>query len=180
MNPHSLLRSSGYVAPEILRSPVSNGYKNNVDIFSAGVTLYVLLCGYEPFYGECDTELIASNRKASVEYPDEDWRRSRFYLFDIIRLIFAACVIEMEQILTDLFSLSLSLSPPFSTRPVSIEGRDLVERMLHHDPEKRITASEALKHPWITRRAPAPSKTRATGEQATSKMETIESACVVQ
>lgn len=75
-----LLCSSGYVAPEILRSPVSNGYKNNVDIFSAGVTLYVLLCGYEPFYGECDTELIASNRKASVEYPDEDWRRSGFYL----------------------------------------------------------------------------------------------------
>ena len=74
----------------------------------------------------------------------------------------------------------LSLSRPlFTTRPVSIEGRDLVERMLHHDPEKRITASEALKHPWITRRAPAPSKTR-TEEQATSKMETIESACVVQ
>ena len=70
----------GYVAPEILRSPVSSGYTNNVDIFSAGVTLYVLLCGYEPFYGECDAELIASNRKASVEYPDEDWRKSKFHL----------------------------------------------------------------------------------------------------
>eukprot|EP00563_Minutocellus_polymorphus_P015940 CAMPEP_0181055802 /NCGR_PEP_ID=MMETSP1070-20121207/19388_1 /TAXON_ID=265543 /ORGANISM="Minutocellus polymorphus, Strain NH13" /LENGTH=1215 /DNA_ID=CAMNT_0023135127 /DNA_START=194 /DNA_END=3841 /DNA_ORIENTATION=+ len=121
----------GYVAPEILRSPVSSGYKNNVDIFSAGVALYVLLCGYEPFYGECDAELIASNRKASIQYPDEDWRR------------------------------------------ISIEGRDLVERMLHHDPEKRITASEALKHPWITRRAP-PTKAR------TEQKETPESACVVQ
>lgn len=69
----------GYVAPEILRSPVSSGYKNNVDIFSAGLTLYVLLCGYEPFYGECDAELIASNRKAAVEYPDEDWRKSRWF-----------------------------------------------------------------------------------------------------
>ena len=68
----------GYVAPEILRSPVSSGYTNNVDIFSAGVTLYVLLCGYEPFYGECDAELIASNRKASIEYPVEDWRKSKF------------------------------------------------------------------------------------------------------
>ena len=95
-------------------------------------------------------------------------------------MIFAVCVIEMEQILTDVFSLSLALAPFFATRPVSIEGRDLVERMLHHDPEKRITASEALKHPWITRRAPAASKTRTTEEQATSKMETIESACVVQ
>ena len=70
----------GYVAPEILRSPISSGYTNNVDIFSAGVTLYVLLCGYEPFYGECDAELIASNRNASVEYPDEDWRKSKFHL----------------------------------------------------------------------------------------------------
>lgn len=78
----------GYVAPEILLSPVSSGYTNNVDIFSAGVTLYVLLCGYEPFYGECDAELIASNRKASVEYPDEDWRKSRFkcLIIDCTRL----------------------------------------------------------------------------------------------
>ena len=79
----------GYVAPEILRSPVSSGYTNNVDIFSAGVTLYVLLCGYEPFYGECDAELIASNRKASVEYPDEDWKKSRFkcIIVDCARLV---------------------------------------------------------------------------------------------
>lgn len=68
----------GYVAPEILRSSVSNGYRNNVDVFSAGVTLYVLLCGYEPFYGECEAELISSNRSASVEFPAEDWRRSEF------------------------------------------------------------------------------------------------------
>ena len=40
---------------------------------------------------------------------------------------------------------------------VSIEGRDLVEKMLHSDPEKRISSSDALKHPWITRRAPHPS-----------------------
>ena len=68
----------GYVAPEILRSSTSLGYKNKVDVFSAGVTLYVLLCGYEPFYGECDAELIESNRAAKVEYPNEDWRKSEF------------------------------------------------------------------------------------------------------
>ena len=36
---------------------------------------------------------------------------------------------------------------------VSIEGRDLVEKLLTRDPTKRIDASKALQHPWITRRA---------------------------
>jgi serine/threonine protein kinase len=36
---------------------------------------------------------------------------------------------------------------------VSVEGRDLVEKMLEVDPVKRIGPSEALRHPWITRRA---------------------------
>ena len=39
---------------------------------------------------------------------------------------------------------------------VSIEGRDLIERMLVVDPAKRIGPREALRHPWITRRAPQP------------------------
>lgn len=64
----------GYVAPEIFSAGVHGGYGNKVDVFSAGVTLYVMLCGYEPFYGESDMELIAANKVAKVEYPDSDWR----------------------------------------------------------------------------------------------------------
>jgi len=101
----------GYVAPEILMAGKNEGYSYNVDIFSAGVTLYVLLCGYEPFYGKTDKELIKDNKEAKVEYPESEWNT------------------------------------------VSIEGRDLIEKMLERDPKKRITASEALRHAWITRRA---------------------------
>jgi len=104
----------GFVAPEILRTGVNGGYGNKVDMFSAGVTLYVMLSGYEPFYGESDEELIEANRQAKVNFPHSDWQT------------------------------------------VSIEGRDLIEKMLEVDPLRRIGPSEALKHPWITRRAIAP------------------------
>lgn len=101
----------GYVAPEIFMAGKNEGYINNVDVFSAGVTLYVLLSGYEPFYGANDKELIRDNKEAKVEYPESEWKA------------------------------------------VSIEGLDLIEKMLQRDPTKRITARDALLHPWITRRA---------------------------
>ena len=101
----------GFVAPEILRTAVNSGYGNKVDMFSAGVTLYVMLAGYEPFYGESDAELISANREAKVDFPQADWHK------------------------------------------ISVEGRDLIEKMLIVDPSARISPADALRHPWITRRA---------------------------
>lgn len=43
-----------------------------------------------------------------------------------------------------------------SPNAVSVEGRDLIEKMLVADPSKRIGPSEALRHPWITRRMAPP------------------------
>ena len=65
----------GFVACEVLQAEVHGSYSNKVDVFSAGVTLYVMLCGYEPFYGETDTELIRANKDALIEFPDEEWKR---------------------------------------------------------------------------------------------------------
>lgn len=95
------------MAPEIFTAGLHGGYGNKVDIFSAGVTLYVMLCGYEPFYGETDAELIEANKQAKVEFPEEDWNG------------------------------------------VSTAARDLVQKMMHPDPNQRLDAGGALQHPWF-------------------------------
>jgi len=63
----------GYVAPEILEAGPTMGYPNHVDVFSLGVVAYILLCGYEPFYGVSDRELVAANKAARFTFPEQDW-----------------------------------------------------------------------------------------------------------
>jgi len=54
-------------------------------VFSAGVTLYVMLCGYEPFYGETDEELVEANKLARVDFPAEDWGKVSEEAKDLVR-----------------------------------------------------------------------------------------------
>jgi serine/threonine protein kinase len=63
----------GYVAPDILRAGVNESYPTNIDIFSIGVVAYVLLCGYEPFYGTDDHQLIQSNRNVDYAFHEPEW-----------------------------------------------------------------------------------------------------------
>jgi len=70
---HGRCGTPGFVAPEILCAKAGDGYLNNVDMFSAGVVLYVLLCGYEPFSGETDSDVLAANKSANVVYQGSEW-----------------------------------------------------------------------------------------------------------
>jgi len=70
----SLLNTScgtpGYVAPEIISR---KGHGVAVDLWSIGVITYVLLCGYQPFYGDDQAQLFKAILDADYAFEKEYW-----------------------------------------------------------------------------------------------------------
>ncbi|XP_041659965.1 serine/threonine-protein kinase DCLK1b [Cheilinus undulatus] len=60
-----------YVAPEII---AETGYGLKVDIWAAGVITYILLCGFPPFRGGEDQEVLFEQiLKGALEFPAPHW-----------------------------------------------------------------------------------------------------------
>jgi calcium/calmodulin-dependent protein kinase I len=59
-----------YVAPEIIES---KGYDYKVDCWSLGVILYVMLCGFPPFYDEDNNTLFNLIKNAQFEFHSPYW-----------------------------------------------------------------------------------------------------------
>ncbi|CAM1311298.1 CAMK4 (predicted) [Pycnogonum litorale] len=95
-----------YCAPEVL---LNKGYDKEVDMWSAGVIAYILVCGFEPFYDERgDQEMFKRIVKGDYEFVSPWWD------------------------------------------DVSLIAKDLISNMLVVDPKERLTARQALEHPWVT------------------------------
>jgi len=61
----------GYVAPEVLKN---RGYDSGaVDMWSAGVVLYILLCGFPPFYEDELPALFDQIMKGRYDFPSPWW-----------------------------------------------------------------------------------------------------------
>jgi len=60
----------GYVAPEILSG---KPYGPEVDLWSIGVILYILLCGFPPFFDENTPNLYRAIKAGRFDFPSPYW-----------------------------------------------------------------------------------------------------------
>eukprot|EP00299_Pterocystis_sp_00344_P012404 c5953_g1_i1.p1 GENE.c5953_g1_i1~~c5953_g1_i1.p1 ORF type:complete len:338 (-),score=73.27 c5953_g1_i1:17-1030(-) len=93
-----------YVAPEIV---FGHPYTQSVDMWSLGVIVYILLCGFPPFFADDEAELFEQIKLGEYKF----------------------------------------LSPYWDS--ISMGAKSLVSGFLTVNPSERLTAREALQHPWF-------------------------------
>jgi calcium-dependent protein kinase len=98
-----MVGTSYYIAPEVL----CKNYNEKCDMWSCGVILYILLCGYPPFNGNDYKEIYHAIQFTEPDFSGEEWN------------------------------------------DVSEKGKNLIKVLLVKDQNKRISAKEALNHPWF-------------------------------
>eukprot|EP01084_Bolivina_argentea_P215499 365865_1 len=103
---HTPIGIPTYVAPEILKQ---QGYNTQCDLWSCGVVLYIMLCGFPPFIDECD---------------------------------------DVKALYIQIKNGQYDMSSPWWD-VISEDAKDLVDKLLQVDANKRLTANAALKHKWI-------------------------------
>lgn len=72
-----------YVAPQVL----AGKYDQASDLWSVGVIMYVMLCGYPPFFGETDAEVLSKVRLGNFSFNAADWKNISEDAKNLIRLL---------------------------------------------------------------------------------------------
>ncbi|XP_010934324.2 phosphoenolpyruvate carboxylase kinase 2-like [Elaeis guineensis] len=71
-----------YVAPEVV---AGRDYDEKVDVWSAGVVLYIMLSGMPPFYGDTAVEIFEKVLRANLRFPTRIFRTVSPAAKDLLR-----------------------------------------------------------------------------------------------
>merc|ERR1712129_616235 len=67
---HTCCGTPHYVAPEVLSS---NEYSHEIDLWSLGVILYIMLSGYQPFNSHSIHEMYGMIIRGQYKFPTPQW-----------------------------------------------------------------------------------------------------------
>merc|ERR1711962_1477316 len=121
-----------YMAPEVVDTFLIDDYDDDddeslcynkkCDLWSLGVIMYILLCGYAPFSGHCGS--------------DCGWDRGE------------TCTDCQERLFSSIKEGRL-VFPEQHWAVISEEAKDLIQGLLVKDSEARLDANQVLSHTWI-------------------------------
>lgn len=117
-----------YMAPEMLQR---HAYTTSVDVWSAGIVMYIILSGSMPFYAE-NPSVSRAAAPPTLRISPLDWM-AHACSQDFLDLILTA---EVEY-------------PEDEWEHISDGAKHLISAMLTVDTNQRLTIDGALSHPWM-------------------------------
>ncbi|GFY01455.1 hypothetical protein TNCV_850631 [Trichonephila clavipes] len=121
--------SAEFMAPEVVSGFVGEAspYDKRCDLWSLGVIMYILLCGYPPFYGCCG--------------GDCGWERG------------SACE-ACQSMLFECIQRGVYEYPEREWAFISEEAKSLIGHLLVKNASQRYSAETVLNHPWVANGGP--------------------------
>ena len=86
MKPNEMLKNAcgtpGYLAPEMLES---KPYGKPVDLWGCGIILYILICGFPPFYADDEQDLFRDIKSGDFEFTEPYFDDASPEVIDLIK-----------------------------------------------------------------------------------------------
>ncbi|KAI3809461.1 hypothetical protein L1987_25437 [Smallanthus sonchifolius] len=124
-----MLGSAYYMAPEVIRKH----YDNLCDVWSAGVIIYILLCGVPPFWDETEEGVYEQVLIGDLDLESEPWPRISESVKDLIK---GMLVRDVSKRMTAHEVIAMSLSEE------EIAGLKEMFKMMDIDGSNQITLEE--------------------------------------